>query len=436
MDVIDEGNNRIRLRSTLTVIRDSQAPVLYGVNSFTYYRRGDNRSYMQGVFARDDCDPKPVVTVDRSRVNENIPGTYTVIYTARDASGNTSSQSAQVTVKHRTPYSPKRSTGNAQLDQLCDSVLRQIVHGDMSLYEQGYQVMKWIARSLRYTSQTNRTDWISGAIRGLSQRNGDCFIHQFTNRALLTRLGIPNYSMMNDMETHSWVMVTLGGRTFVSDAIPRYQFYGISLQEAQKRGPNGVFRWAGAREKVMKVVEVYVSIPYKVIEENDPTLQAGQSVVVREGVNGVKKETYDVEYIDNVESWRRLRESVVEREPVDKVVKIGTKVPPSPPPTTTAPSTTTPASSPLSTVTKTTPPTSETVPSSESVGSTVSSETEPSETSLPSSLPSTAETTVPTSPPPPESTASGTSISEKTGEVTQPSQEPPSSTTASAVTPP
>lgn len=346
VEVVDEGHNRLRLTAQLTVIGDTTPPVLYGVKDWTYYQ-GKRPSFMAGVYAKDSDDPKPTVTVDLSNINENIPGTYTIIYTARDASGNTSTKTAQVTVKHRTPYKPKRSTGNAQLDQLCDSVLSQIVDGDMSLYEQGRQAMLWIGRTFRYRKQTNRTDWIGGAIRGLSQRTGDCFIHQFSNRALLTRLGIPNYSMKNDGETHSWVMVTLGGRTFVSDAVKRYNnLYGLSLAEAQKRGPEGVFRWSGAQEKTIKEVIVVEDIPFKTVEVDDPTLLIGERIVQQEGVVGKKEYTYDVEYINGVERSRTLRMTTVIKEALDKIVRVGTKEPPTTTtPTTTTTNTTTPGSS-------------------------------------------------------------------------------------------
>ena len=183
IDVIDEGENRLRLSAQLTVISDTTPPVLYGVKDWTYYQ-GDRPTFLTGVYAKDDYDPKPTVKVDYSSIDEKVPGTYTIVYTARDASGNTVSQTAQATVKHRPPYKPKRSTGNAQLDQLCDFILSQIVHGDMSQYEQGRQAMLWIGRTFRYRKQTNRTDWIAGAIRGLTQRSAIAsFISSRTERS-------------------------------------------------------------------------------------------------------------------------------------------------------------------------------------------------------------------------------------------------------------
>lgn len=380
IDVIDEGENRLRLSAQLTVISDTTPPVLYGVKDWTYYQ-GDRPTFLTGVYAKDDYDPKPTVKVDYSSIDEKIPGTYTIVYTARDASGNTASQTAQATVKHRPPYKPKRSTGNAQLDQLCDSVLSQIVHGDMSQYEQGRQAMLWIGRTFRYRKQTNRTDWIAGAIRGLTQRTGDCFIHQFTNRALLTRLGIPNYSMKNDGETHSWVMVTLGGRTFVSDAVKRFNYlYGCSLQEAQRLGPDeATFRWSGTQEKTMKEVVVTEEIPFETVEESDSTLLKGERSVVQTGVNGKKEVTYDIEYIDGVESSRTIRTTTVIQEPVDEIVRVGIQEPP-------------PSTDPIETVEPTSPPTS---PSAETTAETLP-ETTTEETSTEETSESTAteETTV------------------------------------------
>lgn len=370
IEVVDEGNNRLVLNAQLTVIADTTPPTIYGVKDWTYYR-GERPSFMTGVYAKDDYDPQPAVTVDFSRINEGIPGTYTIVYTGRDASGNTTTKTAQATVKHHTPYEPKKSTGNAELDQLCDGVLSQIVHEDMTRYEQGKQAMLWIGRTFKYRKQTNRTDWIAGALRGLRDRNGDCFIHQFANRALLTRLGIPNYSMKNDGETHSWVMVTLNGRTFVSDAIKRFNFlYGLSLEEAQAKGPEGVFRWSGNQEKTLKEVVVEEEIPFKTVEEDDPTLLQGEKVVKKAGVPGKRQLIYDVEYINGVESSRTLRTAVVIQEPADQIVLVGTKEPATSTTTTTAPTTaatsTATPSSESTTHTSETTTTPSTTPSSES----------------------------------------------------------------------
>ncbi len=403
IDIVDEGKNRLRLSAQLTVIADTTPPVLYGVKDWTYYK-GDQPTFMTGVYAKDDYDPKPTVQVDYSRINENIPGTYMIVYTARDASGNTTSKTAQATVKHHPPYKPQRSTGNVQLDQLCDSVLSQIVHGDMSKYEQGRQAMLWIGRTFRYRTQTNRTDWIAGAIRGLSQRTGDCFIHQFSNRALLTRLGIPNYAMKNDGETHSWVMVTLGGRTFVSDAIKRYNFlYGRSLEEAQKLGPEGTFRWSGAQEKTMKEVIVVQDIPFNTVEVEDPTLLIGQRVVKQEGVDGKKELTYDVEYIDGVERSRTLRTTKVITEPIDKIIRVGTQEPP--PTTTTITTATTTETTTEATTTATESSSSPTSPSSQSTETPTSPSSQSTEATTPSTGPTSEDDPIPT--PTPEPTTAG-----------------------------
>ena len=77
--------------------QDNQSPSLWGVRNRQLYV-GDSLAYLEGVSAVDAIDPEPVITVDNSRVDLSTPGTYSVIYTATDASGNQCSEEASVTV--------------------------------------------------------------------------------------------------------------------------------------------------------------------------------------------------------------------------------------------------------------------------------------------------------------------------------------------------
>lgn len=68
-------------------------------------------------------------------------------------------------------------------------------------------------------------------------------------------------------------------------------------------------------------------IPYKTIEKNDDTLDAGKTVVKTEGKDGIHIDTYELIITDGVEGEKEHVSSEIKVEPVDKVVHIGTKKP-------------------------------------------------------------------------------------------------------------
>ena len=67
--------------------KDVTAPVISGVEDKTFVL-GDKISYLSGISAVDDVDGEVEVEVDKSEVDVNTPGTYTVTYRAVDAAGN------------------------------------------------------------------------------------------------------------------------------------------------------------------------------------------------------------------------------------------------------------------------------------------------------------------------------------------------------------
>ena len=66
-------------------------------------------------------------------------------------------------------------------------------------------------------------------------------------------------------------------------------------------------------------------IPFQTRRVQDPNLAKGKTRVRTPGVPGVRTLSYEVTYIDRVETSRRLVSKEVTRKPVAKVVAIGTK---------------------------------------------------------------------------------------------------------------
>lgn len=74
-------------------------------------------------------------------------------------------------------------------------------------------------------------------------------------------------------------------------------------------------------KQVASVIEV---LPYTVQTKNNPTLPAGQSRVVQNGVAGKKAVLYDIQSSDGRETGRTLLQSIVVSEPTVEIVEKGT----------------------------------------------------------------------------------------------------------------
>ena len=74
-----------------------------------------------------------------------------------------------------------------------------------------------------------------------------------------------------------------------------------------------------------------VTLPFAEEVRGTSELWEGQSRVVREGVEGLRVDTYEVRLVDGEPAGRTLASSVVEREPVTRVVEQGTTPRPPPP---------------------------------------------------------------------------------------------------------
>lgn len=203
--------------------RDQSAPVLCGVHHFTVYQ-GDTISYMSGITATDDTDQNPTITVDSSGVDLSCPGEYTVIYTATDASGNTSQEKATVTVM-------EKQEGFVDLETIyaaADAKLEEIIRDNATMKQQVHDIYAWARIYLSYGGHSDRTDWCQAAYVMLTDGRGDCYGYWAVTKLLFERLGIPNIDVRkirnsaNDSD-HFWSLVSLdGGDTWYHfDSTPR-----------------------------------------------------------------------------------------------------------------------------------------------------------------------------------------------------------------------
>ena len=98
--VTDAAGNTTTAASTVTVTDDNTAPVIQGVHNISLYL-GSAVSYRKGVVVTDDKDPSPKLDIDSSQVDLSNPGTYPLVYTARDMTGNETRLEVTVTVAEK-----------------------------------------------------------------------------------------------------------------------------------------------------------------------------------------------------------------------------------------------------------------------------------------------------------------------------------------------
>lgn len=218
----DEGGNETELTAILTLVTDTQAPVIEGVEDQTVYV-GDTISYKSGVTVTDDYDTDVTLEIDNSEVDLETEGTYTVTYTATDFAGNSTSVTAQITVEE----APVGIENYDEMMELAQEVLDDITDGDwenMSKYDVAYAIYIWCNTKIAYTGSSDKTSWINEAINAFTTKAGDCFTYFSAAKALLTLADIDNIDVVKSDTSHSshyWSLVDVGSGYYHFDTTPR-----------------------------------------------------------------------------------------------------------------------------------------------------------------------------------------------------------------------
>lgn len=219
---VDEAGNETRMATTLTVTDDNVAPAIYGVHEIALYL-GSTLDYTSGIRVADDRDSDPKLTVDSSRVDLNTPGTYPLVFQARDRSGNL--VQAETTV--RIEETPAQYTAEAEVIAAVDGILAKITTADMTQEAKVRAIYSYIRSNYTYAGSTVRTDEIQAAWELMNQGRGDCFHFFSLGKLMLKRAGVETIDARkvknHDGDTdHYWSMVSVdGGRSWYHfDATP------------------------------------------------------------------------------------------------------------------------------------------------------------------------------------------------------------------------
>lgn len=229
----DAGGNTCAAESTVVISPDTTAPEIYGVKDrFCYVDAAV--AYFAEVFAEDNADPSPLVSVDTSGVDIHSEGEYTVTYTATDHNGNSTSMSAVYTFV-------KQTVTDAELDALADQVLSEILTDGMTAGEQARAIFDYVYGHVAYVGTSDKTDWKYEAARGINRGVGDCFTCYSVEYLLLSKIDceIMSVERLNGATRHYWCLVNLGTGW--------YHFDGCNA------GPNGYMCFMKTDEELAEI---------------------------------------------------------------------------------------------------------------------------------------------------------------------------------------
>lgn len=254
--VIDYGNEEYDFEEKIKATDLQDVTYTYDRSEIQFNKAGD---YTLHVIAQDSSGNKSekdfVVTIkpkEETKVTITSPQNNTVQKTESSKqtttqSSTTSKNSSSTTQKNtETTQLSLKSTGNTQLDQKCDEIINSIISSQMSDREKAYAVYTWVENNIRYSGVTAIGNWQSGALKTLSTRKGNCAGYCYVSEALLTRLNFENIEVHGTNDEHLWNMVKVNGNWYHFDTtrgwgqerflwtttqMKNYSYYNSSLNE-------------------------------------------------------------------------------------------------------------------------------------------------------------------------------------------------------------
>lgn len=203
------------------VTADVTAPELT-VPECIYAYVGGNTSYMEGVEVTDDYDPEPSVEVDLSEVVSDTPGVYVITYTATDAHGNSTSQTADLILENMPEVFLERSE---VYGMAADVLYNQVLDGEpidnFTDIEVAFRIFDWACRNIGYTGTSDKSDWTIAATDGFNNHTGDCYTYYAVCRAMLDVAGIENVRVERYPVTtspHYWNLIKINGQWYHCDS--------------------------------------------------------------------------------------------------------------------------------------------------------------------------------------------------------------------------
>lgn len=214
----DTFGNQTEKETILDLVADDEAPVFSEAEDFVVWL-GDTVAYKSKVQVTDNCPADVTIKVDATGVNLKKVGKYPVVYTATDLAGNSTEITLTVSVK-------SAYVDEEELYKMLDTVFEEIFVDGMTNRERCQAIYDFIRKTVSYTSYSEKGDYISAAMEGLTKGKGDCFVYFSLSKVMLDRAGFPNMDIerirVGD-SMHFWNLVDIGDGHgwYHFDATPR-----------------------------------------------------------------------------------------------------------------------------------------------------------------------------------------------------------------------
>lgn len=211
----DKFGNVTNGTATLTVKADNRGPVFSGLTNLTV-DKGANIDWKANVRSVDARDGQMDFTVDTSKVNLNVSGTYYATYTSTDLSNNTTTKKRKVVVRY----------DMSDIENLTRDYYDRYLAGKSVL-----EMTKFIKSHTGY-KHTPGSD-MEALYVILTTKSGSCRGHAFLLAKALDYSGVKNMVIKTTDGTHYWNLVYQDGVWRHYDSTPGTHTTGPSTDDAK-----------------------------------------------------------------------------------------------------------------------------------------------------------------------------------------------------------
>ncbi len=214
IQAVDAHGNTTIKETTFEVITDTTPPAISGLKAMQV-AKNSTPDYMKGVSAYDSKDGTCTVSYNAEAVDLSKAGTYYVVYTATDKSGNTAKIKREVEV----------------LWDYADTLalVARIATAQGSDPE---ALRDYVRNSITYTASWGGDDPV---YFGFTKKHGNCYVHNMCLKALLDYHGYQTQLIWVTDKSHYWLQIYLNGKWMHIDATPgnTHTIYSL-MNDAQR----------------------------------------------------------------------------------------------------------------------------------------------------------------------------------------------------------
>lgn len=212
----DIHGNEVTETAILSVKADNRGPVFSGITNLSV-AKGTTIDWKANVKAVDARDGQMEFTVDTSKVNLNVSGTYYAIYTSTDLSNNTTTKKRKIVVRY----------DMSDLEGLTRAYYDKHLVGKSVL-----EMTKYIRNHMSY-GHTSGTD-AEALYKAMTTNIGSCRGHALMLAKALDYAGIKNMVIKSINGKHYWNLVYENGVWRHYDSTPGQHIIGPATDKQKE----------------------------------------------------------------------------------------------------------------------------------------------------------------------------------------------------------